>query len=388
MLTAPPPRHRPAHTAAACLVLHDGRLLLHDARTGRETEAEAELPSAVVESGSSFRRAASAALAGRTRLRAPAEHLVYLAELYAEGNRRTGAPARNLRVFGWRLPDRVAAAGAAPAGYRWVPLDRLGELGLDPAAFGRLRSLGTRLATMAEERPPPAAIERSAHRLIGPVPLLARPEAPAAVVVLGPPAVGKSTLLGRCAAADGRIEHVPDVVPVNRGPGRDDHLTRYLLGDSSAAFFCQLETLLLRVLQNLRTGQTGILDQDVHSSLAYAKALYLNGDLTVQEYEAYYRYHHLVTAMLPPPTAVVHLTARTEVLMRRLRRRDRRLERSFTSRYVALVAQCFEDVAEDLAARIPVHRIDASELGPQEVLDRFRRLLPEQHPPLPGESPE
>ncbi|MGK4585638.1 deoxynucleoside kinase [Kitasatospora sp. HPMI-4] len=381
MLTAPPPRHRPAHTAAACLVLDNGRLLLPD------SGFRAELPSVVVESGTSFRRAASTALADSTRLRAPAGHLVYLAELYAQADRRAGVPARNLRVFGWRLPDRAAAARAAPAGHRWVPLDRLGELDLAPAASGWLRALGVRLAAMAEDRPPPALIEHSAHRLIDPLPVLGRPAAPPAVAVLGPPAVGKSTLLNHCAAEDTRVARIPDVVPVNRGPGRDDYRTRYLLGDSSAAFFCQLETLLLRVLRDLRTGRSGVLDQDVHGSLAYAKALYLNGDLTVQEYEAYYRYHHLVTAMLPPPATVVHLTARTEVLMRRLRRRDRRLERSFTSRYVALVAQCFEDVAEELAARVPVHRIDTSDLGPEEVLDRFRRLVPGAHPPPPEEPP-
>ncbi|MFG2844088.1 deoxynucleoside kinase [Kitasatospora sp. NPDC048296] len=137
-----------------------------------------------------------------------------------------------------------------------------------------------------------------------------------------------------------------------------------------------METLLLRVLQNLRTNDTGVMDQDVHSSLAYAKALRLSGALSAQQYETYYRYHHLITSALPPPEAVVHLTARTDVLMRRLRRRNRVLERSFTSSYVSLVAQCFEDVAEELAARIPVHHLDTSDMNPDQVLARFEELLP------------
>ncbi|MFJ6657270.1 deoxynucleoside kinase [Streptomyces sp. NPDC091377] len=374
MLTDPPPRHRSARTDACCLVLDGDRILLPESR--------AEPPSATVAPGTSYRRTAATALARDSGLRAPAEQLVHLGELYAAADRGSGTPARNLRVFGWRPPVRSTPRTAVP-GHRWVAVDRLADAGW-------LRGLAAELVGFSKDRPPPTVIESAAHRLIGEVPVLDRPDAPAAVVVLGPPAVGKSTLLNRFAAQDTGIEHIPDIVPVNRGPGRDNHLTRYLLGDGSAAFLCQLETLLLRVLQNLRTGRAGVLDQDVHSSLAYAKALYLNGDLSAHQYEAYYRYHHLVTAMLPPPTAVVHLTARTEVLMRRMRGRNRKLERTFTSRYVALVAQCFEDVAEELAARVPVHHVDASELSPQDVLNRFHRLLPDAyaHASDPDTDPE
>jgi hypothetical protein len=66
--------------------------------------------------------------------------------------------------------------------------------------------------------------------------------------------------------------------------------------------------------------------------------------------------------------------ARTDVLMRRLRARRRWIERDFTSAYVSLVSQCFEEVAENLSDSVTVFRLDASEMSPPDVLERFQML--------------
>ncbi|MFJ8473694.1 deoxynucleoside kinase [Kitasatospora sp. NPDC094011] len=398
MLTELPPRHRPDHLRAACVVLDArDRILLTEPRSADEPAA---LPWAVVPPGSTARAAAAdlARRAGRRRVTAAALH--YLTELHLPPGPH-GQPAYDLRVFVHRHGG--AARGDAPGpGLRWQPLAPIagGGPGVDPASAHCLDELRRLRPTSAAdgEIPALAGIETEARRLIGPVPALWRKDGAARVVVIGPPAVGKSTLLRRHTARAPRTEHVRDIVPVSRGrgrgrgrgcgpgPGPDNYLTRYLRGDDASGFFCQMETLLLRVLQNLRTDDSGVMDQDVHSSLAYAKALRLGGTLNSQQYETYYRYHHLITSALPPPAAVVHLTARTDVLMRRLRRRDRVLERPFTSAYVSLVAQCFEDVAEELAGRIPVHRLDTSELDPDQVLARFEELIPARTGPTPRRS--
>ncbi|MCB5906168.1 deoxynucleoside kinase [Streptomyces pinistramenti] len=379
MLTEVPPRHRPDHHRAACLVLDGrGRVLLSRAHSA---SVRPGLPWTVVPAGSTARQAAARVANRALGTRVPATQLHYLSELHLPPG-PDGEAAHDLRVFAHQQRGSAPRARTGPH-LHWRPLESIVEDELDPAAAHCLRKdLDRLLSLTAEEIAEPAAlsdIEREARRLIDPVPGMWRKTEPAGVVVIGPPAVGKSTLLKRHTAHAPHTDHVRDIVPVNRGPGRDNYLSRYLRGDDASAFFCQMETLLLRVLQNLRTTGSGVLDQDVHSSLAYAKALRLSGALSRRQYETYYRYHHLLASALLPPAAVVHLTARTDVLMRRMRRRNRVLERSFTSSYVSLVAQCFEDVAEELSARLPVHHIDASEMTPDQVLARFRELIPE-HP--------
>ncbi|GAA3167449.1 MULTISPECIES: deoxynucleoside kinase [Streptomyces] len=379
MLTEVPPRHRPDHRRAACLVLDDrDRVLISRPPTA---SGRPGLPWTVVPAGSTARQAAASVAHRACGTRVPAARLRYLSELHLPPG-PDGEVAHDLRVFAHHQRDSALRTPPGPH-LHWRPLASIAEDELDPAAAHCLRTDLDRLLRLAtEESAEPTAlsdIERTARRLIDPVPAMWRPTEPAGVVVLGPPAVGKSTLLKRHIAHAPHTHHVSDIVPVTRGPGRDNYLSRYLRGDDASAFFCQMETLLLRVLQNLRTTDGAVLDQDVHSSLAYAKALRLSGALSHRQYETYYRYHHLLTSALPPPAAVVHLTARTDVLMRRMRRRNRVLERSFTSAYVSLVAQCFEDVAEELSARLPVHHLDASELTPDQVLARFRELVPE-HP--------
>ncbi|MGC0418097.1 deoxynucleoside kinase [Embleya sp. AB8] len=394
MLTDLPPGHRPAFRRAACLVVDRGRLLLAEPAESadhRPGSPLSRLPSAVVAPGHTARRAAARAAARALGRRVAPAQLAYLAELHVPPD---PVAAYDLRIFRYDAPARADH----PPRHRWLALDRLADpdpdadgaaglgLGLDPDTRAWLLAATAR----PTDAPDIAGIEARARRLVGPLPAAWHTETPTSIVVLGPPAVGKTTLLNRYAAQTPHVEHVRDIIPVSRGPGRDNHLTRYLRGDTSSAFFCQMETLLLRTLQHLRTGRTRVLDQDVHSSLAYAKALRLNGDVSSREYETYYRYHHLVASALPPPAAVVHLTASTDVLMRRMRRRDRVLERTFAHSYVALVAQCFEDVAEELSASVPVHHIDASALRPDEVLDRFRPLVAARTPlpPIPATPPE
>lgn len=265
---------------------------------------------------------------------------------------------------------------------RWVELDRITELSLAPDLKEYVNLLEPDLAELrsARDSPPLASIQQAIQRRLDFHPSMWHTDSRPMVVVIGPPAVGKTTLLKQYVAGAPSVPYVRDIVPIQRGARQDNYLTRYVGGDRSYALPCQMETLLLRALQTLKASDGSILDQNIYSSLAYAEALRHRGDLTLEEFETFYQYYCLVESALPPPKAVIHLTARTEVLMRRLRGRRRKIEQGFTSDYVALVSQCFEEVTESLTDGPMVVRLDSSNLTRSEVLERFEALLEDSLP--------
>jgi hypothetical protein len=77
------------------------------------------------------------------------------------------------------------------------------------------------------------------------------------------PAVGKTTLLKHYVTRTPSVRHVRDIAPLPRGRRQDNYLTRYLRGDRSFAFLCQMETLLLRTRQTLTAGAASIMGQNI-----------------------------------------------------------------------------------------------------------------------------
>lgn len=379
MRRSPPARRKPQFHAVACVCVSNGRVLLLE--RGREPHLGYwELPTGRAEQEEAPRRAMIRSVLEQAGIALSPQDLSFLAELYMDA----GGPSFTYTVFYVHFPKQPAIH-VSPDEYarcRWIELDRIAELRVTPGLKECVNLLEADLLRLisAQDSRSLASVEQAIERRLGFRPSMWRAVARPMAVVIGPPAVGKTTLLKQYVAGAPGVAYVRDIIPIQRGARQDNYLTRYVRGDRAYALPCQMETLLLRALQTLTASEGSILDQNIYSSLAYTKALRCRDDLTPEEFETFYQYYCLVESALPPPRTILHLTARTEVLMRRLRGRRRKLERGFTSGYVALVAQCFEEVAEGLADGPTVLRLDSSDLTPAEVLERFRALLRDSLP--------
>src|SRR2546430_16298072 len=102
------------------------------------------------------------------------------------------------------------------------------------------------------------------------------------------------------------------------------YLTKFLGGDRSYAFPCQMEALASRYWHALSArSANAIADEWIYSTLAYSKALRYQHSLQDYEFQTFYMTYLAYLQWLPPPKLVVHLTATPEVLRRRVEGRCR-----------------------------------------------------------------
>jgi deoxyguanosine kinase len=157
------------------------------------------------------------------------------------------------------------------------------------------------------------------------------------IAVEGPIGVGKTALARRLAAAYGarllleQAEENPFLRKFYEDPGKH-------------AFQTQLFFLLERYRQQRELGQLELFSQGVVADYLFAKdgifaALTLDSD----ELQLYQQIYRLLDRSLPRPDLVIYLEARPEVLLRRLRKRDRDYERNISPEYLERLTEAFRN---------------------------------------------
>jgi len=157
------------------------------------------------------------------------------------------------------------------------------------------------------------------------------------IAVEGPIGVGKTALARRLATEFGSrllLETVEE----------NPFLRKFYEDPEKHAFQTQLFFLLERYRQQCALGQGELFAQGVVSDYLFAKdgifaALTLNPD----EYQLYQQIFRLLDQRLPRPDLVVYLEARPEVLLKRLRKRDRDFERGITPEYLERLTEAFRN---------------------------------------------
>ncbi len=97
-------------------------------------------------------------------------------------------------------------------------------------------------------------------------------------------------------------------------------------------------------LEMARSPQSAILDRSIYEDAhIFARALHHMGNLSERDYRSYRRVFDLVVASLPPPDLLIFLNAPVSVLIERIRRRGRDIEKGITPEYLSLLETFYND---------------------------------------------
>ena len=190
------------------------------------------------------------------------------------------------------------------------------------------------------------------------------------IAVEGPIGVGKTALARRLATEFGMrllLEQVEE----------NPFLRKFYEEPERYAFQTQLFFLLERYRQQSELGQLDLFEQGTVADYLFAKdAIFAALTLNADEFQLYQQIFQLLDRRLPRPDLVIYLEARPEVLLRRLRKRDRDFERGLTPEYLGRLTEAFREYFHHYA-ETPLLVINCSDIDFVEHGDDLADLIKE-----------
>ncbi len=155
------------------------------------------------------------------------------------------------------------------------------------------------------------------------------------IVVEGPIGVGKSSL-AKILAGEFQARTIFEQVEDN------PFLAKFYKSRQTYAFQNQTFFLLNRYQQQIQLAQQDLFNQSTVADYLFAKdQIFASLTLSAEELALYQQIYGLLNARVAKPDLVVYLQARPEVLYKRVKKRDKKYERSVTFEYLSEVAQAY-----------------------------------------------
>ena len=157
------------------------------------------------------------------------------------------------------------------------------------------------------------------------------------IVVEGPIGVGKTALTQMLAKRLG-AQAVFEIVEEN------PFLANFYADRDKYAFQTQLFFLLSRFKQQQELSQPELFAQATISDYLFAKdRLFAQLNLDPHEFLLYDKIYDLLGTRVVKPDLVIHLSAKLDVLLSRIRRRGREFERRFDAGYLERLTQAYNE---------------------------------------------
>ncbi|MFZ7112261.1 MAG: deoxynucleoside kinase [Desulfatiglandales bacterium] len=188
------------------------------------------------------------------------------------------------------------------------------------------------------------------------------------IVIEGPLGVGKTSLALKLAE---RLNAQTLIEDMEENPFLED----FYQDPKKYAFQTQVFFLLRRYKQATEMSQIGLFKRAMISDYLFDKdRIFARATLNDNEFWLYDQIYQILKKRITTPDLVIFLQAKTEVLRERIRKRDRRYERSISLKYLDSINQAFNDFFFHFSD-CPLLVVNASQIDFVHVSKDFEDLV-------------